>query len=379
MNAIINGKIITATEILSDYVLIFNEKIQSLIETKAFKPEPQMNLIDAAGAYISPGFINEHVHGCDGFDTMDDDAESLPHIALCLAKTGVTSFLPTTMTHDPEKIAQSLQRIRENMQNSPGAEVIGCHMEGPFINPMYKGAHDERYIVEPDFSLIQDYTDVIKIITVAPEMVADDTFIQKCRAAGILLSLGHSGAGYEDAVAAMDHGFCRVTHICNALQVLNHRQPGVMGAALDRDVICELIADNVHVHPAMQRIICRAKGMDHIVLITDSMRACMLGDGEYELGGQKVIVSDQVARLENGVIAGSVLTMNRAVKIFKDNNRISLCDVIQTVTLNPAKELGIYGEKGSLEPGKQADIVIFDQNIEIKATFVKGKVVFRRK
>ncbi len=379
MQAIINGKIVTETKVILDHVLVFDEKIQQIVDRAAFKQTPEMHIIDAQGQYIAPGFINQHVHGCDGFDTMDVEPESLAHIAQCLAQTGVTSFLPTTMTYDFATIYQSLKMIRENMQLQHGAEIIGCHMEGPFINKDYKGAHDAQYIVPPDFELIKDYIDVIKIITVAPEVIKDEVFIEKCKAAGIILSLGHSGASYEEAIAAIKNGISHVTHICNALPALHHRQPGVIGAALDSDAMCELIADNVHVHPAMQRIIWKAKGTDHIVLVTDSMRACMLRDGEYELGGQPVFVKDKVARLENGVIAGSVLMMDQAVKIFKENTKVSLCDAIKTVTINPAKELGIYARKGSLDVGKQADIIVFDENIGIKATFVKGKAVFRRK
>lgn len=378
MQAIINGKIVTETKVILDHVLVFDDKIQQIVDRASFKQGPEMHMIDAQGQYIAPGFINQHVHGCDGFDAMDVEPESLAHIAQCLTQTGVTSFLPTTMTYDFATIYQSLKLIRENMQLQHGAEIIGCHMEGPFINKDYKGAHDAQYIVPPDFELIKDYIDVIKIITVAPEAIKDEIFIEKCKAAGIILSLGHSGASYEEAIAAIKSGISHVTHICNALSPLHHRQPGVMGAAFDSGVMCELIADNVHVHPAMQRIIWKAKGTDHIVLVTDSMRACMLRDGEYELGGQAVFVKDKVARLENGVIAGSVLTMDQAVKIFKENTQVSLCDAIKTVTINPAKELGIYDRKGSLEVGKQADIIVFDENIGIKATFVKGKAVFRR-
>lgn len=379
MNAIVNGKIILEHEILQDHVLLYDCKIEKIIPKEQFNVDDCHETLDIKGAYVSPGFINEHIHGCAGFDVMDESEESVAMIRQSLPETGVTAFLPTTMTYDWGKIHRALERLRSAMKVDHGAKIIGANVEGPFISKPYKGAHDEQYIVKPEFKLIEDYTDVIKIMTVAPETIEEPDFIQKCRENGIILSLGHSAATYEEAIEAIHDGFTHITHMFNAMPVFNHRNPGVIGAAMDSDVICELITDNIHVHPAMQRILLKEKGSDKIVLVTDSMRACMLADGEYELGGQVVIVKDHTARLKNGVIAGSVLEMNQAVKNFKETSGLSLPEVIKMVTINPAVELGVYGEIGSISVGKQADLIIFNDQIEIMATIINGKVVYRRK
>lgn len=379
MNAIVNGKIILEHEILQDHVLLYDCKIEKIIPKEQFNVDDCHETLDIEGAFVSPGFINEHIHGCAGFDVMDESEESIDVIRQSLPETGVTAFLPTTMTYDWKKIHRALERLRDAMKIDLGAKIIGANVEGPFISKPYKGAHDEQYIVKPEFRLIEDYTDVIKVMTVAPEMIEEPDFIQKCRERGIILSLGHSAATYEEAMTAINDGFTHITHMFNAMPVFNHRNPGVIGAAMDSDVICELITDNIHVHPAMQRILLKEKGSDKIVLVTDSMRACMLADGEYELGGQPVIVKDHTARLKNGVIAGSVLKMNHAVKNFKDTSGLSLPEVIKMATINPALELGVYDEFGSISVGKQADLIIFNDQIEIMTTIINGKVVYRRK
>lgn len=379
MKAIVNGNIILEHEILKDHVILYDRKIENIIPKEQFNVGGHHEILDIKGAFVSPGFINEHIHGCAGFDVMDESEESITMIRQSLPDTGVTAFLPTTMTYDWKKIHGALGRLRNAMKIDHGAKIIGANVEGPFISKPYKGAHDEQYIVKPKFELIEAYTDVIKIITVAPETIEEPDFIQKCRDHGIILSLGHSAATYEEAIAAINEGFTHITHMFNAMPVFNHRSPGVIGAAMDSDVICELITDNIHVHPAMQRILLKQKGSNKIVLVTDSMRACMLADGEYELGGQSVIVKDHTAKLKNGVIAGSVLKMNHAVKNFKETSGLSLPEVIKMVTVNPALELGVYNEMGSISVGKQADLIIFNDQIEIMTTIINGKVVYGRK
>lgn len=347
-------------------------------------PEEQLSqyhlseTIDAVGRFVSPGFIDVHIHGCSGFDTMDDDTEALRAMSKNELKAGVTSFLPTSMTMKFSKIDQAMARIRCAMGNRSGAEILGCHMEGPFINEANKGAQDPQYIMAPEFEKIKSYLDVIKIITVAPEMIKDDAFITSCTQAGIIVSIGHSSATYEQAVAAIVKGASHMTHTFNALPPLNHRKPGAIVAAMESDrVVCELIADNVHVHPAMQRLLLKMKGVDNLILITDALRAGMLCDGKYDLGGQMVIVDKGVARLPDGALAGSVLLMNHAVKNFRENTDLDLMNAVKLVTVNPARQLGILAEKGSLKVGKQADVVAFDDSFEIFATIVRGNVLYR--
>lgn len=379
MKIIINGKIIKEDEVLTGYALVYDKKIEKIIPQEQADTADYEEVLDAAGQFVSPGFINMHIHGCSGFDVMDDSEDNISQMCRSLVQSGVTGFLPTTMTYDFPRIYRALDKLRKAMSSEDGARVLGANVEGPFISVDYKGAHDEQYIVKPEFELIQAYTDVIKVMTVAPEAIESPDFIEKCNDNNIILSLGHSSATYEEAVKAIESGFKHITHMYNAMPVFNHRKPGVIGAAMDTDAMCELITDNIHVHPAMQRILLKAKGTDRIVLVTDSMCACMLEDGEYELGGQPVIVKGMTAKLKNGVIAGSVLTMDRGVYNFKENTGITIQEAVKMVTANPAKELGLYSELGSIEIGKNADLTIFNHKIEIMTTLVNGKVVYRRK
>jgi len=378
MKAIINGKIILDDQILTGQVLLYNETIEKIIPENFFSADSVDLLIDAAGKYVSAGFINLHIHGCRGFDTMDDTPEALDTIREGMAQSGVTAFLPTTMTYDFPTIYRSFDQIRAAMGKKMGAQILGCHVEGPFISEVYKGAQSSKYIIAPDFSYLEPYKDIIKIVTIAPEKLVGDRFINECKKNHIVVSMGHSSATYEEAMAAIAAGVGQVTHLFNGLQPLHHRRPSVVGAALDTAVTCEIIADNVHVHPAMQRLVYKIKGKEQLILITDSMRACMLPDGESELGGQVVIVKGQIARLRDGTIAGSVLTMNEAIRRFWINTGVPLQDVIRLVTINPAKELLVYDNMGSIAVGKEANLTIFDDNIFISQTIVEGSVVYQQ-
>lgn len=378
MKAIINGRIITLEGILQHHAVIFEDRIKGIVREEELEKFPVLERIDAAGRYVSPGFIDVHVHGCNGFDTMDEDEQALAAIREAVLKTGVTAFLPTTMTMPFTRIERSLEQVRRAMQEGRGAEVLGCHMEGPFIHEAYKGAQDKKYITVPDMAKIEPYLDCIRIITIAPETKDSRTFIQKCVQKGVVVSIGHSSATYEQGMEAIQAGVSHMTHTFNALPPLHHRLPGAIGAAMDSDIVCELIVDNLHVHPAMQRILLKVKGLDKIILVTDAMRASLLGDGEYDLGGQNVTVKDGEARLPSGVIAGSILTLNQAVRNFIKNTGISLADAVRLVTLNPARQVKAEQDKGSIEVGKHADLILFNDEIEVSAAFVKGNLLFRR-
>lgn len=382
MKAIINGRFIIPDEtgcftVEGGLALFFDEKIRAIrsaATVSAAEREELEACIDARGAYVSPGFLNVHIHGCVGADTMDDDPEAIRKMQLFQARTGVTAFLPTTMTYDFPTLGRAFRHVREAMAREEGARVLGCHMEGPFISPAKKGAQAEKNIAKADFAKIAPYQDIVKIITVAPEELPDGgQFIADCHAHGIVVSLGHTAADYATARQAIEeYGAKHITHLFNAMTGLHQRRPGVVGAALDTDANCELIVDNVHIHPAAQRIVYRLK-KDHLILITDSLRACGLGDGPSELGGQKVFVKGTLATLEDGTIAGSVLCMNDGLRIFRENTGAPIEEVVTAVTKTPAKELGLYGELGSLSAGKNADITIFDDALKIKRTIVAGR------
>lgn len=382
MKAIINGRFIIPDEtgrftVEGGLALFFDEKIRAIrpaATVSAAEREELEACIDARGAYVSPGFLNVHIHGCVGADTMDDDPEAIRKMQLFQARTGVTAFLPTTMTYDFPTLGRTFRHVREAMAREEGARVLGCHMEGPFISPAKKGAQAEKNIAKADFAKIAPYQDIVKIITVAPEELPDGgQFIADCHAHGIVVSLGHTAADYATARQAIEeYGAKHITHLFNAMTGLHQRHPGVVGAALDTDANCELIVDNVHIHPAVQRIVYRLK-KDHLILITDSLRACGLGDGPSELGGQKVFVKGTLATLEDGTIAGSVLCMNDGLRIFRENTGAPIEEVVTAVTKTPARELGLYGELGSLSAGKNADITIFDDALKIKRTIVAGR------
>ena len=341
-------------------------------------------VIDAGGLYCSPGFINMHIHGIGGFDVMDATPEAMLGMRSVLPQTGVTSFLATTMTAPLESVYNALRLVEEEThgicENFPKnlARVLGAHLEGPYINPNYKGAQKKADIRVADFTEIAPFANIIKVITIAPEMLpVGSDFVERCRAVGIIVSIGHSAADYETALKAITKGCSHITHLFNAQTGLHHRRPGIVGAALEAEAVVELIADNVHVHPVVQRLVWRTKDHSKIVLVTDSMRSCGLDDGVYELGGQKVIVRGELATLEDGTIAASVTQMNSVVAKFMRNTGASVTETVELVTKNPAKELGLYTELGSLEVGKVADITLFDDNLNIHRTFVAATRIIK--
>ncbi|MGO5066467.1 MULTISPECIES: N-acetylglucosamine-6-phosphate deacetylase [unclassified Clostridium] len=380
MKAIVNGKIIVENRILEDKVLLFEEKIVNILDKENVNLNEDVEIIDAKELYVSSGFIDVHIHGSGGRDVMDGDLESIKVISSTIAKRGVTSFLPTTMTMDKEEIYKALDVIKQAMgMKLCGAKVLGAHLEGPFINPKYKGAQKEDFIQNPSFEFIKGYEDVIKIITLAPEKDENFKFLKDIKEnTNIVLSIGHSDATYEQAMEAIDNGISRATHTFNAMTPLHHRKPGIVGAIMNTDIYCELIADNIHVHKGAINALTKIKGKDKIILITDSMRAGCMKNGIWELGGQKVIVKNGSARLEDNTLAGSILTLDNAVKNTKNNIESSLCEVISMVTINPAKDINIYDKKGSLEKGKDADIVIFDKDINISMTIAEGDIVYKK-
>ena len=374
MYAIINGKIITPDETIENKVLVFDHKITEITD----EIPANSQVIDAKGCYVSPGLIDVHVHGSCGADTMDQSVEAVETISEGIVKNGVTSFLPTTMTMSAEDIYRALNVIRECMNKEfDGAKVMGAHMEGPFINAVYKGAQPEQYIVKPSYQFIENYTDVIKLVSYAPEMDEGYSFTKEVKEkTDITLSMGHTNATYRQAMEAIEQGVSHVTHLFNAMTPLNHREPGVVGAALTSDCYCEMIADKIHINKDLFQFVLDNKGNDKVVLITDSMRAGCMKDGKYDLGGQDVYVKDGAARLESGNLAGSVLTLNKAVYNFMQNTNATINEAIHMASLNPAKSIGIDSYKGSLEIGKDADISIFDEEMNCQLAISEGRIIF---
>ena len=374
--------------IIHDNVIIFDKKIIDIINKDNFlqykenykqEYKEEIQVIDAKGKYVSPGFIDIHIHGSGGYDTMDATQAALKTISTTIAANGVTAYLPTTMTMDRDSIYSALNAVREAMSlEIRGAKILGVHMEGPFINEKYKGAQKADNIIKPDYNIIKDYLDIIKIITLAPERDENHSFIKKVKDnSKITLSIGHSDASYEETIKAIEHGITHATHTFNAMTPLNHRKPGIVGAIFTSDITCELIADTIHVHPAIFNMLINIKHKDKIVLITDSMRAGCMKSGIYELGGQEVTVRNGAAKLQNGILAGSVLTLNKGVKNMLKHSGLEIYEAVAMATLIPAKVINVDNKKGSLEVGKDADIVIFDAEIDVFFTIVEGNVVFQ--
>ena len=373
--AIINGKIVLPDRVEEGKALVFTDRIWGVVDPAGLPSGAE--IIDAGGNYVSPGFIDMHIHGYLGADTSDGDPAGVRTMAEGILKNGVTSFLPTTMTVSAEEINAALGSVRSVKDESEGwngARILGVNLEGPYINPKKKGAQAEEHIKKPDAAFIKKNADIIRIATIAPEMDENCAAIREITAdTDVRVSIGHTDATYEQAIEGIEAGATHITHLFNAQTPLHHRKPGVVGAGLKCDVSCELIADTFHVHPGLFGLVYSIK-KDKLVLITDCTRAGGMPDGEYSLGGQKTFVKGIQCLLEDGTIAGSVLKMNHAVRNLRDHAGISVAEAVACASLNPAKALGADGDCGSLESGKRADIIVFDENVEIKKAIIAGEV-----
>lgn len=377
MQAIINGSILMPDHIEENACLLFEDKIAGLVAPDGI-PEGA-EIIDAKNNVVIPGLLDMHIHGYLGEDASDGSFEGIRKMAEGLARNGVTGFLPTTMTVSYAELRAAFAQIRAAMQASSGpdwqgAQVLGVNAEGPFINPGKKGAQAEENIRPGDAAFLQEYLDILRVFTIAPEMPGNMDCIREM-AGKCLISMGHTAANYAQAAAGIEAGVRHVTHLFNAQTPLMHRDPGVVGAALTDDrVSCELIADTFHVDRHLFPLVTRMKGKN-LVLITDCTRAGGLPDGEYSLGGQPIFVKGIECRLADGTIAGSVLKLNDAVRNLRENARLSLCEAVNAASLNPARRLGLAA-KGSLERGKDADIVICTEDLHILRTIVGGRTVY---
>lgn len=371
MKAIINGNIVMKDSVIRDGVILFDEKIKQ-IGTDI--PTGDAELIDAKGAYVIPGLIDIHIHGYKGCDASDGKKDELLKIAAELPKNGVTAWCPTTMTIPMNEVQAALDVIGELKNKNKGAEILGANVEGPFINPAKKGAQDAQYIQKPNIEFVMNNQDKIKLLTLAPEQDDDNRFIKYISEhTDITLSVGHTDATYEQTHSAFMNGASHVTHLFNAMTPFSHRAVGVIGAALSDDAVsCELIADTFHVSPVLYKIVAKLKG-NKLVLITDCMRAGGMPDGEYTLGGQPVTVKGVECRLHDGTIAGSILTLNRAVRNFMEHTRLPIYEVVNMASLNPARVIGEEKVRGSLEVGKYADMAIVEPDMTVRQTLIRGK------
>ncbi len=334
---------------------------------------------------VVPGFIDEHIHGAGGADAMDGTVDALQTISEFLAREGTTGFLATTMTQSPENITNALKAVKKVREKGEykGAEVLGVHLEGPFISPKHVGAQPLEYVATPDAELFDKYNEAsgnsIKIVTLAPEVEGGLGLVKHLSNIGVVASVGHTGGKYADVVNAVAAGATNVTHTYNAQTGLHHREAGVVGAAMLLDELnCEMICDTIHVSVPAIKLVIKNKPHDKYTLITDAMRAKGMPDGKSELGGQDVFVNNGEARLADGTLAGSVLKMNVAVKNLVEKAGVSFTDAIDFATYNPAKNIGVLNERGTIEVGKRADLTVLNSDFEVLYTLVNGKIVYKK-
>jgi N-acetylglucosamine-6-phosphate deacetylase len=336
--------------------------------------------IDARGRIVAPGFIDIHVHGSAGHDTMDGTAEAIEGMARFFASHGVASFCPTTMTMPAEDIMQAVKVVHECQQRRlKGAQPIGVHLEGPYIDAAKKGAQPAQYVRTARSLDYRGFFSLgnIRLVSLAPELDENKELIGFARSRGASVAVGHSSASYEQVKEAVRLGLNQATHTFNQMEGLHHRKPGTVGAALLLDdVYAQLIADGIHLHPAVVDMVVRLKGPEKAVLITDAIRGAGMPNGEYELGGQAIVVQDGAVRLADGTLAGSCLTLDAAVRNVLEFTDCDLAEALQMATLTPARSIGLAHRKGSLEPGKDADVVLLDQALEVVTTVVMGEVAY---
>lgn len=345
--------------------------------------EDGAKVYDAEGKKVVPGFLDIHTHGAVGVDVNAATAEELGKIGHFMATQGTTSWLCSVLTDTKEQTLWCIDEFKKHkkMEND-GADLLGIHLEGPFLAKEFKGAMPEHLLRDADVELLKEYQEAaegnIRYLTVSPEIEGIVDAIPAIRDLGIVVAIGHSGADYDTSMKAIENGAASCTHIFNAMKLLHQHFPAIMGAAMESDIYCEAICDGRHLHPGVVRLLIKTKGFDRVVAITDSIMAAGLPDGNYKLGVNDVVVVDGDAKLaSNGVRAGSTLTTGQALKnIMKFTGR-PIEEVLQFLTVNPAKLIGVFDKKGSIADGKDADLVILDEENNVTDTFVRGKQVSR--
>lgn len=335
--------------------------------------------LDASECYVIPGLIDVHFHGAMGYDFCDASDEGISAIAAYEASRGVTSICPTTMTLPEERLVPIVASVAAHEAAAGEAGIVGINMEGPYIAPDKVGAQNPAYVrsasIEEFGRLQQQAKGLIKLVDVAPEQPGNLEFIRQV-SHDVRVSVAHTCTGYDDACAAFDAGARHITHLFNAMPALHHREPGPIAAGAERnDITAEIIADGVHIHPAMVRLAFALFGDDRMILISDSLRACGLGDGEYELGGQQFFVKGNRATIANGSLAGSVSDVMACMRTAVRTMGIPLTSAVKAATVNPARALGLDGKLGAIAPGYQADAVVLDRDLNIKHVVLRGKAI----
>ena len=383
--AITGGMIVTPNDVIENGVVLCEDgRITAAGPSSEIEPDPSSQIINAEGKFVMPGFIDTHFHGSGGDDVMANGAEGIRRISRALVKYGTTGYLATTIAARHEELMRAVEDTIAAEEDDPiAAEILGLHIEGPYINPKFKGAQPEWGIRDPNFDECNQLLDAaagrIKIMTIAPELPGGLEMIRMLARAGVAPSVGHSEADYDTALAAIEAGATRATHLFNAMSGVHHRKPGLAAAVMNEPGICaEMVCDGVHVNPRMVSLAWKAKGREGMTLVTDATAAQGVGDGVFTLGDFRIQVRGPLCTLMDGVtIAGSVLTMSRAVGNAVAFTGMSLIDAAYTASLAPAEVCGVADRKGSIEAGKDADLAILNSDFSVSHTIRAGLVVYQ--
>ncbi|MDR9746730.1 N-acetylglucosamine-6-phosphate deacetylase [Paenibacillus sp. FSL F4-0087] len=340
--------------------------------------EGEYERIDGRGHLLVPGMIDVHIHGANGFDMMDGTEESIQEVSRQCALTGCTSFLATSVSSTMEDLLEMIRSVKRVIGQEVGAKIAGIHLEGPYLNPKRKGMQNEKYLRHPNIEemkiIFQEAGSLIKMVTIAPELPGGMDLISFLKEQGVVIAIAHSDATYEEAKQAFASGASHVTHCFNGMRPIHHRDPGLIVAAFEeKHVSLQAIVDNVHLHPAIIRLIHNLKGPEGMVLITDALQAMGMGDGNYLFGGHHVTVSGGIARLEDGTLASSTVTMNEALRYTVETG-IPLIDAVQMASTTPANILG-FQQKGEISSGFDADLVLLDDEFQVLWTMVGGQIL----
>jgi N-acetylglucosamine-6-phosphate deacetylase len=383
--AIHTGRALTPHAEIPDALILVEEgRIRAIGPRSGLELPAGAREIDARGLVAAPGFVDVHIHGAAGRDAMEATPEALAGIAACLARHGTTSFVATTVSAGVAETLRSLEglaaAIRADHSNAPAAaECLGVHLEGPFLSPARRGVHPPEHLIPPSPAVLARFLAAAggfaRILTLAPELPGAEETIAAARSAGLVVSMGHTDATYSEATRAIERGACHAAHVFNAMRPFSHRETGVIGAVLtDPRVTAEVIADGVHVDDPALRLLLAAKSAESVLLVSDGTAATEMPDGNYQLGSIAVTVTGGVCRNREGRIAGSTLTLDRAVRHMVALG-VPVASAVQMATFNPARLLGIEARKGRLIPGADADILLLDEELNTSRVFARGSAI----
>lgn len=359
-------------------VWISNGKLKRIEPTQEIETiEGDAERIDGNGMWLIPGMIDVHIHGANGYDMMDGTEDSIQEVSRACAATGCTSFLATSVSSTIVDLLNMIRSVKAVIGREQGARIAGIHLEGPYLNPKRKGMQNEKYLRHPNLEemklIIREAGSLIKMVTIAPELPRGLELISFLKEQGVVIAVAHSDATYEEAKLAFTAGASHVTHCFNGMRPIHHRDPGLIVAAFEEPhVSLQAIVDQVHLHPAIVRLMHRLKGPEGMVLITDALQAMGLGDGNYMFGGHHVTVSEGIARLADGTLASSTVTMNEALRLTEANG-ISMEDAVRMASTTPAHILGL-SRKGKIEVGYDADLVLMDERYQVQWTMIEGNM-----